>query len=314
MYLQEAGRPFSETNFGRNLETAFLVNVERIRPDVVYFHSFDAVPHEVRQRIKREFPFVKLVAGHNGYMPASLGPYCDIDLAFIAFPTLIRAWKAAGIESEFLPHAFDPHSLTRLQSMDQEGRIPLSFVGHTGFGLDRHSQRYFLLRRLMEETDLTVWGLEHGDTPPMSPKQRFRSFMLAALTHVPLPLIKTVEVTLQRRFRNPAGCAPHSPRARDSRREAGSAARLVRERKAARHASPRPRQATHLRPGLFAYPCPLRYQHQLPHGVDARRLEHAHVRSDGRRHLPSDRPSRGHRGYVRTRPRSDDLSFGGRVP
>lgn len=193
MYLQEADRPFSETNLGRNLETAFLVNVERIRPDVVYFHSFDAVPHDVRQRIKREFPFVKLVAGHNGYMPASLGPYSDIDLAFIAFPTLIRAWQAAGIESEFLPHAFDPRSLTRLQAMDRSERIALSFVGHTGFGLDRHAQRYFLLRRLMEETDLTVWGLEHGETPPMSPSQRFRSLALAALTHVPLRLIKAVE-------------------------------------------------------------------------------------------------------------------------
>jgi spore maturation protein CgeB len=196
MYLEEAGRSFKATSPGSNLESAFLVNVERVRPDVVYFQSFDAIPHRLRKRIKQEFPFVRLVAGHNGYMPANLDHYTDVDLAFIAFPTLIRAWKAAGIESEYLPHAFDPRSVRRLQSMAHADRIGLSFVGHTGYGLDRHSHRYFLLRRLLGETDLMIWGLEHGASTSLSPIQRFRLLILAALMRVPLPVIKAIEARL----------------------------------------------------------------------------------------------------------------------
>lgn len=193
MYLEEAGKTFSAGRLARNLEDAFLVNVERTRPDVVYFHSFDAVPHDVRRRIKQEFPFVKLVAGHNGYMPASLENYTDIDLAFIAFPTLIRKWKDAGIESEYLPHAFDRISLTRLRAMEHADRIPLSFVGHTGYGLDRHSHRYFLLRRLLEETELKVWGLEQPGPPSPSLQHRLRSLALSALIRIPEPLLNAIE-------------------------------------------------------------------------------------------------------------------------
>src|SRR3546814_3293041 len=89
-------------------------------------------------------------------------------------------------------HGFDAG---RLPGIEERARtidpIPFSFVGTTGWGFGPHDGRYYDLCRVLEKTDLLVFGNEPvvrpniADRMPVGVRQAVRRVAIETLSHLP---------------------------------------------------------------------------------------------------------------------------------
>src|SRR3989344_894009 len=140
----------------------FYKQIEATRPDIVYFQELDVLPRAARVSLKKKFAFIKLVAGFKGFPPVEYESYRDIDVVFNAYPAFAPAWQKAGIRTYPLPHCFDlgDASFDFGDGKARKRDIPFVFVGSTGYGNANQRHRYELLKFLLRQTALRVWGLE----------------------------------------------------------------------------------------------------------------------------------------------------------
>jgi hypothetical protein len=145
--------------FDRN--DAFFRQLKAFKPDIVYFQTFLALAPEVRKRIKLECPSVRLVCGHRGFPIEDCTGYDDVDVAFLGYPTRHEPWHKVGVRTYFHLHCFDEGILPAVRHRAAE-LVPddFSFIGTTGWGFPPHDGRYYDLRKVLDATNLTVYGNE----------------------------------------------------------------------------------------------------------------------------------------------------------
>ena len=139
-----------------------LDQIEKFRPEILYFQDVYGLPHEVRKSIKERFPFIKLVVLHKGF-PSHLDELGDFDLIFAGSPSIAETFTKTGHPNvKLLYHSFDG-SITIGDKPQHASNFPnFAFIGSTGCGLvgSNHKKRYFSLLKLLEQTDLEIWGNE----------------------------------------------------------------------------------------------------------------------------------------------------------
>lgn len=106
-----------------------------------------------------------LVAGQIASPPPDRERLGGYDVIFTSFPHFVERFRAAGLDAEYLPLAFDE----RLVDVLPDGERPraVTFVGGVHPGV--HAAGTALLERLAERVPLEVWGYGADALEPRSP-------------------------------------------------------------------------------------------------------------------------------------------------
>ncbi len=167
-WARQNGIPFNESNWVRDIVCA---QVETYRPEVIYIQGLTTDPSGFlpTDEFRERFPFVQMVVGYTGF-PHSPEHLEGIDLVIAGIPSIRDCYLEYGVPCELAYHGFDatiPIKLKRHHTDDT--RIPLSFVGSTGFGLgESHRSRYWELVELCLGTEIELWvddRLDHSSPP-----------------------------------------------------------------------------------------------------------------------------------------------------
>ena len=151
-----------------------VAQIEKIRPDVVYFQGTElAIPGRFRKGgvdetfptiLKKRFPFIRIIAMFSGF-PSSPSRIRDIDILFTGSPALRDHYSRFGVESVLCYHAFDESILIDLVDQLDYMKLDFTFLGSTR----APESRYWALRKLLEETDIEIWA----DEPILEHKKSF---------------------------------------------------------------------------------------------------------------------------------------------
>jgi hypothetical protein len=149
----------------RALAKALAAQVDAIDPDVVYSHNIARIP---RRQLARWHRARRLVAGQIAVAPPARRLTRGYDLIVTSFPHYPERFRSLGVDSEYMPLAFEPRVLDRLGPVEQ--RYGAVFVG----GVDPrvHPDGTRLLERVAEPHELDVWGYGGDALAPGSPLRR----------------------------------------------------------------------------------------------------------------------------------------------
>ena len=125
------------------------------RPEVVFFQHGIPFSSNYLREIRARNSFVKLVIVHTGYL-GSVDQMDGVDVVFCATPSLVKRYCKLGLKSQLLYHYFDTDLIGMLPDHNQE--FVFTFLGASGYGTGfAHADRYWILRKLLEETCLEEW-------------------------------------------------------------------------------------------------------------------------------------------------------------
>ena len=153
-WARENGAPFDDQTWRTDI---ILKQIEKLRPDVVYFQDIHSLPYDVRRRLKTMFPFIKLVVVFKGF-PGNMKGLNQADILFVGAPSMVAAYAAEGADPHVLYHGFDEAVLDKCATDGSKPVYDFTFVGSSGFGVHPgHVNRYWSLVKLMERTNLEAW-------------------------------------------------------------------------------------------------------------------------------------------------------------
>lgn len=143
-----------------------LAQIEKLRPDVLYFQNDHAIQTDTIKDLKEMFPFIRMLVLHVGF---PLAPEFArlFDLVFVGSPKMKDDYAQEGIKSIVSYHAFDQEIANTVVTSDHPSNrtVPFSFIGSSGVGLNFiHQTRYWFLFELLKETPLQAWLNEKNFT------------------------------------------------------------------------------------------------------------------------------------------------------
>jgi spore maturation protein CgeB len=131
--------------------TSLLAQVRSFHPDVVYVQCVDLMPEVVVRELRGEGPFVV------GQIAAPLPrwPVDGFDLMISSLPNYVARFRAAGLDAEWVPLAFEP---TMVQAVGPTERdIDVSFVGSLS---PHHGDRVALLESVARCTEVAIFSAD----------------------------------------------------------------------------------------------------------------------------------------------------------
>ena len=134
-----------------------LAQLQKMKPDVLFFQDIYALPEKVRRRIKDYVPSVRVVVIQKGY-PGETGDLSDADILLVSSPILYERYREQS--PHLLYHSFDadiPLSLMERETIDRERLV---FAGSSRAPEDR----YWMLRQLLRETPINIWVDENHNS------------------------------------------------------------------------------------------------------------------------------------------------------
>ena len=137
-----------------------LKQIETYRPEILYLQDVHGLPHCLRIQIREIFPFVKKLVMFKGY-PGRVKELRDIDLILAGTPLMLQAYRNESLTAELFYHSFDPDILNQKEILEEKEKhsYDFTFMGCSGYST-MHVDRFEMLRRLGEETDLEFWLME----------------------------------------------------------------------------------------------------------------------------------------------------------
>jgi spore maturation protein CgeB len=147
--------------------------IQAYDPHVVYVQDTSFFARADLDTFRRDGRFV---AGQLASPPPPLEPLRGYDLIVTSFPHFVERFAAAGIDSAYLPLAFDTAVLERLRAVGVDPRPAagrpheVAFVG----GVDPrvHAAGTSLLERVATESAIDVWGYGADALPSDSPLRK----------------------------------------------------------------------------------------------------------------------------------------------
>ena len=137
-----------------------LKQIETYRPEILYLQDVHGLPHSLRVQIREIFPFVKKVIMFKGY-PGRVRELRDIDLILAGTPLILEDYRKENLNAELFYHSFDPDILNKKEILEgnEEHSYDFTFMGCSGYST-MHVDRFDMLRKLGEKTDLQFWLME----------------------------------------------------------------------------------------------------------------------------------------------------------
>jgi hypothetical protein len=138
-----------------------LAQLKALAPDVVYFQGVVPLDAGTRRSLKRICPSIRLVVFYNGF-PEVPEEAADADLCLAGVPMILRLFRARGLRTELLYHAFDDRVLEQPGLGRGGPGHDFTFVGTTGYGYRGiFARRYRFLLELMRRAGLECWARDH---------------------------------------------------------------------------------------------------------------------------------------------------------
>lgn len=137
-----------------------LKQIETYRPEILYLQDVHGLPHCLRVQIREIFPFIKKVVMFKGY-PGRVRELRDIDLILAGTPLILQDYQTENLNAELFYHSFDPDILNKNgMGNEKEGKLhDFTFMGCSGYST-MHVDRFNMLRKLGDKTDLQFWLME----------------------------------------------------------------------------------------------------------------------------------------------------------
>ncbi len=149
----------------RALGAILAAQVHQLDPDVVYIHNIARVP---RRQLDRWRHAGRLVVGQIAVAPPARRLVCGYDLIVTSFPHYPERFHALGVDSVYLPLAFEPRVVDRLGVVER--RFDAVFVG--GVDPSVHPEGTRLLEQVADSLALDVWGYGADRLAQGSPLRR----------------------------------------------------------------------------------------------------------------------------------------------
>lgn len=143
---------------------AVLEQVKFHRPDVVHVQCMDTLDPRLITELRG---LVRLVVGQIAAPISMERAQAGYSLIVSSLPSFVARFRAAGLDAEWLPLAFEPSLLETIGPRRRE--IQLSFVGSIS---RNHQSRLNLLETIAERMPLSVWTGETGELGQQSPLRR----------------------------------------------------------------------------------------------------------------------------------------------
>ena len=149
----------SENNFKFN-ESGWLFEIaaeqiKKFRPDVLLVADYTTFTADFLKNIRRECPSIRLVLGWCGAPYNDPSVFRQWDIALSCIPEMVADFRAEGIRSHHVNHAFAPRILNRL-NLKSKPSVDFEFVGSIVKQSSFHIERERLLLELVKETNLQI--------------------------------------------------------------------------------------------------------------------------------------------------------------
>ena len=140
-----------------------LAQINKFKPDVIYFQDIHGLPLNIKLNLKNKFPFIKLLVLFRGWPGGDINVYQNefkfADIIFVGSPILLRKLEQTNLPKPILMyHFFDPRILDNIKN---ELKYDFTFVGTTGYQQRGHSKRYWTLIELIKKTNIELWPQEY---------------------------------------------------------------------------------------------------------------------------------------------------------
>ncbi len=158
-FLQKSWASENAVNFDEN-DWLFEIAAEQIksfRPDVLLVADYSTFTADFLRNIRRECPSIRLVLGWCGAPYNDSSVFREWDVALSCVPEMVADFRAKGIRSHHVNHAFAPRILNRI-NLKSEPNVDFGFVGSIVRQNQFHIERERLLLELVESTNLRIWS------------------------------------------------------------------------------------------------------------------------------------------------------------
>jgi spore maturation protein CgeB len=131
--------------------------IKRFRPDILLVADYSTLTADFLKNLRRECPSIRLVLGWCGAPYQNLSVFREWDVALSCVPEMVQGFRAEGIQSYHVNHAFAPSILNDLD-MKSVPDVDFAFVGSILKQNQFHLERERLLLHLVESTNLQIWS------------------------------------------------------------------------------------------------------------------------------------------------------------
>ncbi len=129
-FLQISWASENGINFDENdwLFEIAKTQIKRFRPDVLLIADYSTFTADFLKNLRRECPFIRLVIGWCGAPYSDSSVFREWDIALSCVPELVADFRAKGIRSHHVNHAFAPRILNQLNLKSEPG-VDFAFIG-----------------------------------------------------------------------------------------------------------------------------------------------------------------------------------------
>lgn len=135
--------------------------INHYKPEILFFQNdLRPFPIIIWQNLKDYFPCVKKIIVHRG-VNGKYKFFQDIDLLMCASPYLVELYQQEGVNASLLYHYFDSTIISKALKIDNNHHNLFTFIGSSGYGSRQHTQRYWMLFKMLENTEIELYLNEH---------------------------------------------------------------------------------------------------------------------------------------------------------
>lgn len=146
------------------MQKILLAQIRQFKPDIVYSHNLSALSSDCLNEIKKH---TRLLVGQIAFQYPQGNLYKQFDLIVSSMGHFVEKFKQEGIQSEYLPFAFEPSILQTLKNKpDKYGAV---FIGSFG---KNHQAGTAILEGVADKVSIDFWGSGSKQIPPDSPIQK----------------------------------------------------------------------------------------------------------------------------------------------
>lgn len=145
-----------DTSQNWQLQIAF-EQIKKFKPTILFLEDYSIFPSSCLEDLKQICPSIRLIMSWCG------APYVDEtifkshDYVLSCIPELVETYRALGLRSEHIHHAFDPRILDRLD-LKSLPEIDFSFVGQIVRSNQYHQIREQLLENVASQIPIKIYS------------------------------------------------------------------------------------------------------------------------------------------------------------
>jgi spore maturation protein CgeB len=173
-FLQRKWARENDCRFGKKgwLFEIAAAQIRKFRPDVLLVADYSTFSADFLKNIRRECASIRLVLGWCGAPYRDLSVMREWDVALSCVPEMVADFRAQGIESYHVNHAFAPRILSVLDT-NYPPDVDFAFIGSVLKQNQFHVERERLLLQLVDRTNLQIWS----DLPHATDKERRKALV-----------------------------------------------------------------------------------------------------------------------------------------